>query len=290
MEKIFENKRRKLSQFFNHNGNIQRVGDLIFSTNNRAFRYGDALFESIRMVGGKIAFPNLHADRLRKSMQTLQLDGYSKITTQFLEDTIYDLCRRNKIFSDARVRFTVYRNAGGFYTPEENQFSFLVEMDKLETKGYSLEPKGISICIYKDMFKHYNALSSFKTANALLYVLASNYKKQMGVNEALILNDKGNISEAGNANIFLVKNDELFTPSLEEACICGVMRTAIIQLAEKNGIKVNEGIIAEEYLNTADEVFLSNASTGIRWVSSFGKKRYFNKVARRLVDLLNKSL
>lgn len=277
-----------VSRFLNYNGHILPVEEKLFHADNRAFRYGDGLFESIRLIKGKIMFPELHAERLKKGIQLLKMEGAQKITAEFIENDIYDLARRNKIFTDARARITVFRSDGGFYTPVKNAFSYLIELDKLETKGFEWNTSGISICLYDEIPKSIDPLSNFKTCNSLLFVLASVYKSKMKTDEAILLNSNGHLVEAGNSNIFLVKDEEIYTPSLQDGCIGGVMRTVVLGLAEKLKMKVNQGKLKPTLLQSANEIFLTNASQGIRWVVSYGTKRYYTRVSKLLNVELNK--
>src|SRR5688572_28818771 len=115
--------------YINLNGNTYTAEDKIFTIHNRGLRFGDGLFESIRIVNGKICFINLHAERLQKGMRTLKFSNLQSFDKDFIQSEIYSVARKNRIYKDARVRIPVFRNDGGLYTPEKNTYSYLIEME-----------------------------------------------------------------------------------------------------------------------------------------------------------------
>lgn len=277
-------------KFINFNGEILDEEDKIFTIANRGFKYGDGLFESMRMSKGKLNFPELHTDRLQKGMKTMKLEGYSQLDAYFLKDKAEEICKRNKIGPNARLRLTVYRGDGGFYTPEQNKHGYTLEAMALDSSTYQLNPKGLVMDVYDELLKPVNKLSNLKTCNSLTYVMAGIYKEQMHLDEAFILNQHGFLCEAISSNVFLVYKGELFTPALSEGCIAGVMRQVVMQLAKKFDLPMIEAQINPEILNEAEEVFITNASKGVQWVMGYNRKRYFNEVSRFLVDKLNKEI
>lgn len=277
-------------KFINYNGEILDEEDKIFTIANRGFKYGDGLFESMRVTKGKLNFADLHADRLQKGMKTLKLEGYSQMDAYFLKDKAEEICKRNKITQNARLRLTVFRNADGFYTPTQNKNAYTLEVSPLDSSIYEINGKGLIMDIYNDIPKPVNSLSNLKTCNSLTYVMAGIYKEQMRLDEVFILNQNGFLCESISSNVFLVYKGELFTPALSEGCIGGVMRQVVMQLAKKFDLPMIEAQINAEILNEAEEVFLTNSIKGIQWVMGFNRKRYFNEVSRFLIDKLNKEV
>jgi branched-chain amino acid aminotransferase len=256
------------------------------SHHNRAFRYGDALFETIRCLGTQPCFLDLHYDRLIKGMKILKMDVPNNFR-QIIGTTIEKLLNKNRIFKGARIRLTVFRDDGGLYTPDTNSISWLMESDSVATEKFSLEPKGLTIDIYDDIHKPVNQLSNLKTTNALIYVLAGIHKKENKLDECFILNQFGRITESISSNIFIVKEKTIITPALTEGCIEGTMRQLIIDIARGNGYEIMEKGVLEKYLVEAEEVFLTNAIQGIKWVSAYKDRRYFNFSSRKLIAALN---
>lgn len=274
-------------QFINFDGNILPADQQVFSINNRAFRYGDGLFESMRYMKGELRFPDLHIERIRKGMKLLKFDKYSQIDAWFIREKAEELLRRNKTGPDARLRLTVFRDAGGLYSPTGNKMAYVLESQKLEESQYTINAKGLIIDVFDEIPKPVNILSNLKTCNALIYVLAGIFKNQNALDEVLVLNQNGFLCESMSSNVFVVYDRKLYTPALNEGCIAGVMRQVVMRLAKENGIELVEAQINPEILNEADEVFLTNAGRGIQWVMGYNNKRYFNEVSRFLNEKLN---
>ena len=273
--------------YINFNGSILPADQLIFKANNRGFRYGDGLFESMRYMKGKLKFPEMHIDRVQKGMKLLRFDNCSLIDAWFLREKVDELVRRNRTGADARIRLTVFRDSEGLYSPVSNKFGYVLEIQKLDESQYVLNKKGLIIDVYDEIPKPVNALSNLKTCNAMIYVLAGIYKNQNTLDEVLILNHHGFLCESMSSNVFVVYDRKLYTPALNEGCIAGVMRQVVMRLAKENDIELVEAQINPDILNEADEVFLTNAAKGIQWVMGYNNKRYFNEVSRFLSEKLN---
>ncbi|MDB5130603.1 MAG: pabC [Mucilaginibacter sp.] len=273
--------------FINFNGEIYPQDAKLMPVTNRAFRYGDGLFESMRMMKGQLKFADMHADRLQRGMKALKIDGYSQLDTWFLKDKAEDLARRNKA-KHGRLRLTVFRDSEGMYAPTQNKAGWCLEMQPLDEPRYFLNEKGLIMDIFTEIPKPSNYLSNIKTCNALVYVMAGLYKTQNKLDEVFLLNQNGFLCEAGSSNIFVLYQNHLYTPALSEGCVEGVMRQVVINLARQNNIPVTEAQINPEILYEADEVFLTNAGRGIQTVMGFGVRRYFNAVSKLLVTELNK--
>lgn len=277
------------TNFINFNGEVLEEDDKIFTIANRGFKYGDGLFETMRVSNGKLNFADLHADRLQLGMKTLKLEGYSNFDTYFLKEKVDELCRRNKIVKNARVRVNVFRDAGGLYTPTQNKSAYTLEVSHLDSPSYEINGKGLIMDIYEDIRKPVNKLSNLKTCNALPYVMAGIYKQQKRLDEVFILNQDGFLCETLSANVFLVYKGQIYTPALSEGCIAGIMRNVVMDLAKDADLNMIEAQINPEILDEVEEVFITNAAKGIQWVMGFNRKRYFNEVSRLLMDKLNKS-
>jgi branched-chain amino acid aminotransferase len=274
-------------QFINFNGNILSSDQQIFPVSNRGFRYGDGLFESMRYMNGVLKFPDLHIDRVQKGMKVLKLDNSSYIDSWFLREKVDELARRNKTGSDARFRLTVFRDSGGLYSPDSNKMAYILESQNMEDSQYTFNKKGLIIDVYDELTKPVNILSNLKTCNSLVYVLAGIFKNQNALDEVMILNQHGFLCESISSNVFVVYDRKLYTPSLNEGCIGGVMRQVVMRLAKENGIELIEAQVNPDILNEADEVFITNAARGIQWVMGYHNKRYFNEVSKFLSEKLN---
>ncbi|GGI25044.1 aminotransferase class IV [Pedobacter mendelii] len=269
------------------NDEFHLVDALVLTTSNRSFKFGDGLFESMRMINHKLQFADLHADRLIAGMKALKMDGYALMDDYFLRQKTTDLAKKNRWSGNARFRLSVYRDGAGVYTPEINKAGYVLEGIPLSSSQYELNTKGLIIDVYDEMTKSVNKMSNFKTSNALLYVMAGIFKSQNRLDEAMILNQYGFLCESISANVFVVYDNKIYTPALTEGCIGGIMRTAIMQLAKMNDMELIEAQINPEILKEAEEVFITNATQGIQWVMGYGRKRYFNEVSKFLIEKLN---
>ncbi|MDN3586475.1 aminotransferase class IV [Pedobacter aquatilis] len=261
----------------------------VLTASNRSFKFGDGLFESMRMINNKLQFAELHADRLFAGMKALKIEGHALMDEYFIKQKTAELCKRNKWNGNVRFRLSVYRDGAGVYTPELNKAGYILEGIPLKSNRYELNTKGLIIDVFDEMTKPINRLSNYKTANALLYVMAGIFKSQNRLDEAMILNQNGFLCESISANVFVVYDNQIYTPALTEGCVSGIMRTAIMQIARMNDITFVEAQINPEILNEAEEVFITNATQGIQWVMGYGRKRYFNEVSKFLIEKLNSS-
>jgi len=273
--------------FINFNGEILPADTKLLTVANRAFRYGDGLFESMRLMKGQLKFAELHADRLQRGMKALKIDGYSQMDSWFLKEKVADLARRNKV-KHGRLRLTVYRDAEGLYTPSQNKMGYCMELQPFDEPRYFLNTKGLIMEIFAELPKPSNYLSNIKTCNSLIYVMAGLYKTQNRLDDVFLLNQNGFLCEASSSNIFVWYQNHLYTPALSEGCVEGVMRQVIINLAKENNIPITEAQINPDILYEADEVFLTNATRGIQTVIGFGVRRYFNEISKLLIEELNK--
>jgi len=276
-----------MQNFISHNGNFLLSDDPVITTNNRSFRYGDALFETIRIANYNPQFLKEHLQRLFNGMKVLKMEMNPLFNETYIEHAILELVQKNNIISDGRARLTVYRNEGGFYAPNDNKVSFVLEVYPIEEKNFMLNSKGYTVDLFTEFKKAQNALSSIKSANSAIYVMAGINKIQKQLDECLLLNDKHHIIEAISSNIFAVKNGVLYTPPVSDGCVDGVMRKKIIEIAQANKIAVYEISIMQNVLLGADEFFLTNTISGIRWVVAYKQKRYFNDTSKKLTDKLN---
>jgi branched-subunit amino acid aminotransferase/4-amino-4-deoxychorismate lyase len=276
-----------MSDFILFNDEFFTADQAVIKASNRGFKFGDGLFESMRMCNGKLQFAAHHADRLRAGMKALKMEGYALLDEYFLRQKTAELHKKNKLKGNARFRLTIYREGEGLYTQLANKVGYLLEGMPLEQKNYELNQKGLIIDVFDEIAKPINKLSNFKTNNALVYVMAGLYQKQHRIDEALILNQNGFLCESTTANVFIVYQKVIYTPALSEGCVAGVMRTVVLQLAKTYNFDLVEAQINPEILNEAEEVFITNASGGIKWVMGYGRKRYFNEVAKALSARLN---
>ena len=272
------------------NGEFIQVYDIRYKDVKRGFSFGDGAFESIKVINGRPVFLVHHLKRLNSAIKRLKLSADQPLHLNFLEPIIINLLRINKIYEGGVVRISIYRSGKGTYLPETNKLSYIIETFKLKENSYSTNMKGLKIGVFDNILKPINILSPYKLANAQLYVLASIYFKENQLDDALIKNENGNIIETTNSNLFISSKGVLYTPSLSEGCVGGIMRMQVINLAITNGMLVNENPIQIQHLLSADEIIITNSIKGIRWIGQYKDKRYYNSLANKLTDLLNQEV
>jgi branched-subunit amino acid aminotransferase/4-amino-4-deoxychorismate lyase len=269
------------------NGHLVSTYEPTVAFSNRAFRYGDSLFESIRMSHGKIMFLKDHVARLKLGMTVLRMNLPAEFNSENIEKLIQHLVQQNKMGTEARIRFTVFRNQGGYYIPETNDISFLIETEPVNYVGYELNQKGLWVDVYADIRKQINKLSNIKSGNALLYVMAGLSRTSMKLDDCFLVNEHGNICESISSNVFVVKNGSLYTAPMNEGCVDGIMRKQILKLATANKVLTFEMPITINTLMNGDEVFLTSSIRGIRWVGQFKNKFYTKSMSVLFTDKLN---
>lgn len=272
--------------YINFNGQIVPEDSKLFSVDSRALRYGDGLFETMLYQEGEIRFLHLHVDRLQRGMQKLQLEQSSMFDAYFIKKITDDLIRKNNMLGQrVRVRLIVFREGGGIYTPVTNKSAFILQVHKLETEVRD-KKVGLIVDLFTEVKKPYSDLSALKTNNALVYVLAGNFKRKFDYDDVFILNQEGFLCEALTSNIFVYFDKVLYTPALNQGCVEGIMRKVVMDMAADEGIPVVEAQINPEIMKKADELFCTNAVQGIQWVMGYKQKRYFNKISRLMQEKL----
>jgi|TARA_B110000977_G_scaffold3501_1_gene4844 branched-subunit amino acid aminotransferase/4-amino-4-deoxychorismate lyase len=271
-----------------YNGEFFPSDKPILSINNRSFRYGDGLFESIRVINGEVYNFHAHFSRLSEGMKVFMIEIPEYFTINYFNNQIKSLLQHNGIHNGGRVKLTIYRKGEvASYFSETNEPGFIIEAEPFPNNDFILNPEGIDIDVYRDMMKPNNKFSSFKTTNAFFYVNAIIDAKQKGLGDNLLINESNNIIESTNSNFFIVSNGVLYTPPLASGCVGGTMRMKIINLALENGIKIYESPIIAGHLLSCDEIILTNAIQGVKWVRSYKTKRFFHKTSDKLIELLN---
>ena len=268
--------------FFIYNGKYFPNSTPVIGPDSRAFRYGDGIFETIRVVNGKIPLRDYHFRRCFNGMQVLGFDLPPLFSKEMLEKEMIDLCRKNKHLSSARVRICFFRGDGGIFDPISHRPNYIIQTWELPENYTELNSNGLELLVYPEGRKSCDLFSNLKSNNALLYLMAAKYAKDNKCNEALILNSAEMIADATIANIFWIKGGQLFTNPLTDGIVAGVMRQYIIDYFSYTPKPVFLQSINEVQLADADEIFLTNALYGFRWAGAMGNKRFGLNLTRTL--------
>jgi branched-chain amino acid aminotransferase len=270
-----------LGQFINFNGHSLDDAIPIVNASNRSLRYGDGLFESMRWENDRISLGDFHFQRLFHGLEILQMERPPAFTVDYFFTQIQELCKRNGREA-ARIRLNVFREESPALFPANNRPQFIIETADLPASN----PEPLRLTVYPGEKKATGILSSLKTNSYLLSVMAAKYAQQNGFDDALILNARDGICEASSSNVFLIRDRTVFTPSLAEGCVAGVMRGHLMRQLPALGFAVQEISAGLEMLYEADEVFLTNAIRRIQPVCRLGDRRYRQEITKSLIENL----
>ena len=258
---------------------------------NRGFLYGDAVFETVKVMRSKILFLEDHYFRLMASMRVVRMEIPMNFTLEYLEEQILALVKKQNILEASRVRITVVRNDGGYYLPTTNSVSFLITAQALDQVDYSVNQNKYRVELFTDFYVTRHLLSSIKTTNKIINITASIFANENGFDNCLLLNDSKNVVEALQGNLFMLCGNKLITPPISEGCLDGIMRKQILSLAQKiESLEVVESVISPFDLQKADELFITNVIKGIQPITHYRKKEYAIDFASNLVRKLNESI
>jgi len=249
---------------------------------NRSFLFGDGIFETMRMENGRLLYSSFHFDRLTRSLEALGIETDMMPKQKALEELIV----RNVNLPQLRVKLLAFRSSTGAYVPEMNTAGFQLQVFPLDNSR-SINEKGITVGLYEEQRKAAGALSWIKTTSSLLYVMAGRYAQQKGWDDILLLNDKNELMEASSSNLFAWKDERWITPPISSGCIEGVFRRVLISALKQNGIPFSERSINRNEVKNADELILTNAISGIRWIERFEEKTYSCKESRKLLEAVS---
>jgi branched-chain amino acid aminotransferase len=271
---------------FIFNGKLYKENTAIVGSGNRGLRYGDGLFETMKMLDGKLVLADLHFARLWKGIAVLGFEVPKLFTPEKLAEEISALAEKNKHEKNARVRMQVFRGDGGLYDAINHAPNYVIETWQLPEGNSTVNNNGLVLGIYAAAKKSCDILSNLKHNNYLPYILAALHAKKEKWNDALLLNSFERVCDSTIANVFIIKNGGIFTPALSEGCVAGTMREHFINELKTTAWKVNETAITIEDVLNADEVFLTNSIYNIRWVQSIGSTVYKNETVQKINSVL----
>jgi branched-chain amino acid aminotransferase len=275
---------KSMDLFFTYNDKIYKNETAVVTPDNRSLRYGDGIFETLKVHKGIIQLHDYHFERLFSGMKTLQFEIPENFTTAYLENKILELCKKNLHNSFARVRLMVFRGNGGLYDAQNHLPNYILQTLSIESSD-ELNSNGLTIDIYPDAKKSCDSLANLKSNNYLPYIMAALYAKKLKVNDCILLNNYDRICDTTMANIFIIKEGIIYTPPLSEGCVDGVMRRFLINKLGSR-FKILEKQISIEDLEKADEVFVTNSIKEIRWIKQFKNSRYSNTGVKKIHKIL----
>ncbi len=270
-------------------GKFVNESESVLVASNRAYRYGDGMFETMKVINGQILLASYHFDRLFAGLELMKFTLPVHLSAKLLSEKILQLCDKNSCASLARVRLSFSRGNGGLYDGD-NRVSYIIECWPLSNTVNEINSNGLVIGIFPDARKSCDKFSEIKSASYLPYVMAAQFAKENKWNDCILLNTEGRIADTTIANVFLIKDGIFSTPSAGQGCVMGVMRRHLLTVMPQAGYGVVETTINVSDLLQADEVFLTNAVRGIQWVRQFETKTYGSVMVKEIYNRFVKTI
>lgn len=270
----------KPGKYVGYNGEIYSADRPIIFADNSVFKSGYGFFDTLLLIKEKIVLEAYHFSRWKNSIKKLFFLSVPGFEIE-LKNEIIRIAKKNHTSKVVRVRIdfftTVDREPSSAYP-----VNFIIQTYSLNAEALNWETNGIPTGLFSKALKIRDEFSHLKTNNRLCYVAASNYAILNNWKDSIILNESGNIVETTIANIFLIKNDQIFTPPLSEGCVEGTMRKHLMEELKKSGKPVIEKPISKNEFLKAEEVFITNAIIGMRAISSCGNHVFILKNSRQV--------
>lgn len=243
--------------------------------------HGLGLFETILAVNGQAIFVERHLSRLIESCQHLGWD----IQLPELESVMKELLQRNQLeLGRARIRLALTPGSGAFNDISIGEAPMLWLTATIA--GQAGGSAKVNLCPWRR--NEHSAIAGLKCIAYAENLIALDHARRMGFEETIFLNSAGFVCEAAMANLFIMKDGLLLTPSLESGCLPGITRQIVIELAGRCRLEVRETSVSVDDLMNAEEVFLTSSIRGIFGVSRIDEKTYqHDQIAKRLRQYWN---
>lgn len=233
------------------NGNFLPLHDAKISILDRGFRYGEGLFETLRIYEGRVAFLKEHFERLKNSSKILNFDfsvdfeELTKITCELIQNSSV----KNGVLN-------IYLST----TDEENKkMNFIVTVKDGIPYNEDIYKIGYKTIISSVKIDSSLSINSHKTLSFYPHILAKREAVQKGADDAICLNTEGFVLEGSMSNIFMIKGDTLITPPLGSGILPGITRKKILEIAPSVGLKAVEKLVKVDFLKSSDEIFLTTS-------------------------------
>ncbi len=275
----------------NYRGELIPGDSNFFNHTNRGFRFGDALFEEIRVIHGLPVFWEAHYFRLMAAMRILRMEIPMEFTMEFLQEQLLKTVAANGMDKKpALLRITVFREGGTEVNSVSAQVSYVIDAVELPGPFYTMGSAPYEVELFKDHTINADMLSNLSTCHTLLPTLASIYAVENGYSDCLLINVNKQVVGTIYGNLFLVKDNMIKTPPLQDGCTNSVLRKRLIEIVEAMAsMELMEESISPFELQKADELFMVNIRQGIVPITRYRKKEYQQKTAVAVLGKLNVS-
>jgi branched-chain amino acid aminotransferase len=270
----------------NINGQIYANDDAFISIFNTSLISGDLIFENIIVSRNKVLFYEDHYFNLLSSMRILKIKIPMSFTPEFLEKQLLSLYAKSGFVDDnILMRILICNNVASKVNPNSVKY-YIYDTQKINYSSINFEK--YTLDVFKDYFKNTGLLSNLTTNNQLIQRIGLRYCQENDFNDCVILNNSKTISESLNGNIFMVMNDKVLTPPLNDGSNNNVIRTKIIELINNDieGFDVIEQSLSVFDIQKSDELFISNINFGIQPVRKFRKKVFTDEITSLIMNKL----
>ncbi|MDO6473642.1 aminotransferase class IV [Maribacter sp. 1_MG-2023] len=273
---------------FNFNGELLEDNTSFLNEKNRGVQLGDAVFEELRVLNGDIIFLEDHYLRLMSSMRILRMEIPMNFTMEFMEEEILKSLSENDLKEAKQIKFTVFRNSQTDFSKSDNSISYFITSNTLTNPFFILNEGAYEVELFKDFYKNSSMLSNLDTNNKVLNVVGAIYAQENDYQDCLLLNERKQVIEALNGNLFVVKGNQIKTAPITDGCINSILRKKLIDIVSKiNNFEFLEDSISPFELQKADELFIINNIDGIISITKYRKKDFVNTTAKNLMGKLN---
>jgi branched-chain amino acid aminotransferase len=221
---------------------------------DRGLLYGDGVFETMRIYGGRFFWLDKHLTRLLRGLRTLGIRiPYNSVELEFF---LRELVLRNGV-RDGFARILVTRGEGVLgFSPRGAGTPQIVMVARSRSLDAWLRRHPVwRLCLLNGAVGGYG----FKTLSYLPHVLAKKEAEKNGYEDPILVDEKGCVMEAAASNVFIAEDHKLWTPPLSSGCLEGITRKAVITVARKAGARVIEKPLPVGVLRKAKEIFITNS-------------------------------
>ena len=268
------------------NKTIISEDEACINVKDRGFLLGDGLFETCKIQNYHIEFFDKHYERLATSANALMISF--EYDCQDLKNNCMELIKKNKLETgNAVMRISLTRGIGlrGINLPEKSKPTLLITVVPYQPPSQEHTIRAMITGITRNPA---SAITKFKTLNCLEPVLARQEAQANGFDEGIMLNTNGYIAECSVANIFMIKNNKIITPSIESGILPGIVRNHIISMCLENNFSISEKLVSIDEILSAEEVFQTNSLIGIQSISQINKTNYKTHAVKKLIELYKK--
>lgn len=264
--------------FVSFNHRIIAAAEAKISALSSAALYGSGVFTSLAIYNGKPFQWKKHWRRLAENAEKLNLRLDAEFTEEAIQNSLSGLIGENNL-TDGRARIAFFDEAaGGVWTFETARRASLL----ITTGDFRPVPEELSLTLSPYPINSKSPLAGVKSGNYLENLLALEQARSRRFDEAIRLNERGETASASMANLFWIKDETIFTPSLETGCLEGTTRGFVIELAKELGFEIYTTAEPFAELRLADEIFITSAGIGIGKVRRVDGEAYSDEITSRL--------